>query len=188
MQFKDTADKALQEPLLLTLSSYIWCMPYIAMTPAYCFALTIPDPAPLVLFSDTSATSQVPGPSTSDKSQSKAIGYILCAPDTLSFVKRWESSFLPDVVAPEGVVKRPHGDAAEVPGEWDKDRQMAIRRMVWHPRKVYVPEKYPRLLEVGHRKYPLQGKRTYTYAGRTIRHISTSIYWPIIVATAEAAP
>lgn len=64
--------------MVLHAGEYLWCRPYILFDPGWCFVL--------------------------DDGSGKAVGYILCTPDTVTFVKKWRADFI-SVLAQNGITE-----------------------------------------------------------------------------------
>ena len=69
--FRETADPSLQVEPVHTIGSFMWCRPYLVLSPATCFVL--------------------------EDGRGKAVGYILGTPDTSEFSSRWKTHYLPTV-------------------------------------------------------------------------------------------
>ncbi|KAF2269074.1 GCN5-related N-acetyltransferas-like protein [Lojkania enalia] len=92
--FKATIDKAIDHEPARTIGSYIWCRPYLLLSPETCFVL--------------------------DDGSGEAVGYIIGTASTTHFASRWKSDFVPtvprDVVSPVGAETA--GNEDELGREW----------------------------------------------------------------------
>ncbi|EME79895.1 uncharacterized protein MYCFIDRAFT_64416 [Pseudocercospora fijiensis CIRAD86] len=66
--FQETADSSLNTPNLLTLGSYLWCRPYLTLSPPKSFVL--------------------------DSGSGKAVGYCIATSNTRSFARNWRKEYL----------------------------------------------------------------------------------------------
>jgi len=90
----------------------LWCRPYIALTPDWCWVL--------------------------DDGTGKVAGYIICAPDTPGFVKKYRNDFL-------AVAKN---NGLEQPAEPDtaKDLATQFRKDVFNP-EIMLQSEFPTLVQ-----------------------------------------
>ena len=72
--FRETADDSLKVEPLWTVGSFIWCRPYLQLSPSTCFVV--------------------------DDGNGKAVGYIIGTPDTTKLCDDWLKSYVP-VMEPE---------------------------------------------------------------------------------------
>lgn len=96
-QFRETAApnlRAHSDPNVLHVGSFLWCRPYITLVPEWCHVL--------------------------DDGSGKAVGYVICAPDTPEFVDRYRKEFF-QVVAEHGISasEKLNGES-ELAGEFKK--------------------------------------------------------------------
>ena len=66
--FRQTCDDSLKVEPIWTTSSFIWCRPYLVLSPATCFVV--------------------------DDGSGKAVGYILGTPDTAKFCNDWKNRYI----------------------------------------------------------------------------------------------
>ena len=69
--FRETCDDSVKPEPLCTIGSYLWCRPYVFLSPSTCFVL--------------------------DDGSGKAVGYIIGTSDTPSFASRWMTEFVPAI-------------------------------------------------------------------------------------------
>lgn len=69
--FSETADESLHFEPGLTLGSYLWCRPYLHLSPSTCFVL--------------------------DDGAGRAVGYCIGTPNTAEFCQRWRKDYLPSL-------------------------------------------------------------------------------------------
>lgn len=69
--FRETCDDSLKLEPIWTLGSYIWCRPYLLLSPNSCFVL--------------------------DDGNGKAVGYVLGVPHSGAFCEQWEKEYLTKV-------------------------------------------------------------------------------------------
>ena len=67
--FRETADNSLKVEPIWTVGSFIWCRPYLQLSPSTCFVV--------------------------DDGHGRAVGYILGAPDTANFCDNWLAMYVP---------------------------------------------------------------------------------------------
>lgn len=67
--FRETADDSLKVEPLWTVGSFIWCRPYLKLSPSTCFVV--------------------------DDGNGRAVGYIIGTPDTRKFCDDWLKSYVP---------------------------------------------------------------------------------------------
>lgn len=67
--FRETADDSLRVEPLWTVGSFIWCRPYLLLSPSTCFVI--------------------------DDGNGRAVGYILGTPDTAKFCDDWKRRYVP---------------------------------------------------------------------------------------------
>jgi GNAT superfamily N-acetyltransferase len=67
--FRETADDSLKVEPLWTIGSFIWCRPYLHLSPSTCFVV--------------------------DDGTGRAVGYIIGTPDTTKFCEDWHKSYVP---------------------------------------------------------------------------------------------
>ena len=66
--FRETCDDSLKVEPVWTIGSFIWCRPYLVLSPTTCFVV--------------------------DDGSGRAVGYILGTPDTANFCKDWNDKYL----------------------------------------------------------------------------------------------
>jgi GNAT superfamily N-acetyltransferase len=69
--FRETCDDSLKVEPIWTIGSYIWCRPYLMLSPSTCFVV--------------------------DDGNGKAVGYIIGVPDSEEFCKRWRDVYAPKI-------------------------------------------------------------------------------------------
>lgn len=69
--FRETADSSLHFEPGLTIGSYLWCRPYVHLSPSTCFVL--------------------------DDGSGNAVGYCIGTPDTARFCQQWRADYLPSL-------------------------------------------------------------------------------------------
>lgn len=98
--------------MTLRAGEFLWCRPYYLLSPDWCFVL--------------------------DDGSGKAVGYILCAPDTPAFVQQWRKDFLPLVAS--------HGILEPEPSERLIDRPVHLRHDIYKPEYI-LHKDYPGMIE-----------------------------------------
>ena len=68
----------------MTITPYIWCVPYLRLRPSHCFVV--------------------------DDGGGDAVGYILCAPNTASFVGDYKSKYIPVLESLDPRLRKPRMD------------------------------------------------------------------------------
>ncbi|KAF2108410.1 acyl-CoA N-acyltransferase [Lophiotrema nucula] len=91
--FRTTIDPSLAFEPASTIGSYIWCRPYIHLSPHTCYVL--------------------------DNGSGQAVGYIIGTETTATFSKRWKSEFVPTVELKN--VPKPGLDRAQVDLQWMRE-------------------------------------------------------------------
>ena len=71
--FRETCDESLKVEPIWTIASYIWCRPYLLLTPGYCFVI--------------------------DDGHGEAVGYIIGAPDSGNFCEQWCERYVPHILS-----------------------------------------------------------------------------------------
>ncbi|KAF2195040.1 GCN5-related N-acetyltransferas-like protein [Zopfia rhizophila CBS 207.26] len=125
--FYGTIAKSVDFEPARTMGSYVWCRPYILLSPITCFVL--------------------------DNGSGQAVGYIIGAASTGDFVKKWRNEYIP-TIDPEIIPKPPRQDnekEEEKDGEGDKSGLLRyISNSVYEPENELLHLSTPNLLE----RYP----------------------------------
>ncbi|KXS95593.1 hypothetical protein AC578_10115 [Pseudocercospora eumusae] len=99
--FKKTADSSLNTPNLLTLGSYLWCRPYLKLSPQTSFIL--------------------------DNGSGKAVGYCIGTANTRSFARKWRKEYLPYLAE----TKDDHDPVIFSPPEEAEGRESDLLGSLW---------------------------------------------------------
>jgi len=99
------------------IAPYIWCVPYTRLRPSHCFVVD-------------------------DGMDHTAVGYVVCAPDTLQFVKDWEKDYIPVLEEIDRKLKKPEMDP---PADWNKELPKALLQILYTPQGLLY-EDFPNLL------------------------------------------
>ncbi|KAK3050629.1 hypothetical protein LTR09_008269 [Extremus antarcticus] len=70
--FRETCDESLKIEPIWTLGYYIWCRPYLLLSPESCFVV--------------------------DDGKGEAVGYIIGAPNSGAFCERWQEEYVPYIL------------------------------------------------------------------------------------------
>ncbi|EPS35058.1 hypothetical protein H072_11431 [Dactylellina haptotyla CBS 200.50] len=114
---KKTVGPALRTGTPNLIAPYIWNVPYIRMCQDYCFAV--------------------------DNGDGNAVGYVICAPDTPTYVRRFAEEYIPVLESLDPILKKP---AMDPPADWGKDLALGVLQCLYTPEHMLNSD-YPRLLE-----------------------------------------
>jgi hypothetical protein len=98
-----------------SISPYIWANPYIRLFPENCFVI--------------------------DFGTGTAVGYIVGAPDTKNYIKRYRSEYIPTLDAENFPVL-----SMDVPADWEDNLPRALLQHLYTPEEL-LHEDFPELLE-----------------------------------------
>ena len=75
----------------------MWCYSYLTLSPEYCFVLVAQDDLDLNLKRQSTMLDgrEDPQGGSAEDERSKVVGYILCTPDTLKYVKQIDEEYVP---------------------------------------------------------------------------------------------
>ncbi|KAK6535697.1 hypothetical protein TWF694_002147 [Orbilia ellipsospora] len=114
---KKTVGPALRTGTPNLISPYIWCLPYIRLCPEYCFVV--------------------------DDGDGNAVGYVVCAPDNVTFAERFREEYIPILESLDPILKKPPMDP---PADWGKELTLGVLQCLYSPEELLHPV-CPRLIE-----------------------------------------
>lgn len=121
----------------------MWCYSYLTLSPEYCFVLVAQDDVDLKIKRQSTildGKEDPQGGSAEDK-KSKVVGYILCTPDTLKYVKRIDDEYVPSQAT-----TRPWLNKDWRPeGEMDEKRRKMLT-MLHYPGDALVTHRHPEIV------------------------------------------
>ncbi|KAF3933256.1 hypothetical protein ABW19_dt0207497 [Dactylella cylindrospora] len=124
-QCQKTVGVDLREGVPNLIAPYIWSVPYVRYSSDHCFVV--------------------------DDGTGVAVGYIICAPDTPAFVKRFRNEYLPIVESLDPILKKP---VMEPPADWSVDLTLGLLQCLHSPEEMLHPvdlrlvEEYPAHLHI----------------------------------------
>ncbi|KAK6350399.1 hypothetical protein TWF718_003591 [Orbilia javanica] len=114
---KKTVGPALRDGEPNLIAPYIWNVPYLRFCPEYCFSV--------------------------DDGNGNAVGYVICAPSTSNFVRKWREEYLPILESLDPLLKRPEMNP---PANWEEDLTLGVLQLLYNPEDM-LHDACPKLLK-----------------------------------------